>query len=139
MPTIDLTDGEHAAIMALIRRAIEQDRFPLARTSSRCRPHRPRKAHAANFKPPGLEGSQNVPTSGRFKRTSRQRGWREQPLKESLRASTKLQANRKPHDLRRLPRAATRRLQAAIVERLRNRPRRRTGSLSVTALRKVSA
>jgi len=30
MPTIDLTDAEHAAVTALIRRAIEQDRFPLA-------------------------------------------------------------------------------------------------------------
>jgi hypothetical protein len=30
MPTIDLTDDEHAAVTALIKRAIEQDRFPLA-------------------------------------------------------------------------------------------------------------
>jgi hypothetical protein len=30
MPTIDLTDEEHAAVTALIRRAVEQDRFPLA-------------------------------------------------------------------------------------------------------------
>jgi hypothetical protein len=30
MPTIDLTDDEHAAITAPIRRAIEQDRFPRA-------------------------------------------------------------------------------------------------------------
>jgi hypothetical protein len=30
MPTIDLTDAEHAAITALIRRAIEEDRFPRA-------------------------------------------------------------------------------------------------------------
>jgi hypothetical protein len=30
MPTIDLTDEEHAAITALIKRAVEQDRFPLA-------------------------------------------------------------------------------------------------------------
>ena len=30
MPTIDLTDAEHAAITALIRRAIEDDKFPLA-------------------------------------------------------------------------------------------------------------
>ena len=28
MPTIDLTDTEHAALTALIRRAIEEDRFP---------------------------------------------------------------------------------------------------------------
>jgi hypothetical protein len=28
MPTIDLTDAEHAALVALIRRAIEEDRFP---------------------------------------------------------------------------------------------------------------
>jgi hypothetical protein len=27
MPTIDLTDAEHAALVALIRRAIEEDRF----------------------------------------------------------------------------------------------------------------
>jgi hypothetical protein len=33
MPTIDLTDAEHS-ITALIRRAIEQDRFP--RASTRC-------------------------------------------------------------------------------------------------------
>jgi hypothetical protein len=30
MPTIDLTDAEHAALVALIRRAIEEDRFPRA-------------------------------------------------------------------------------------------------------------
>ena len=30
MPTIDLTDAELAALTALIRRAIEQDRFPHA-------------------------------------------------------------------------------------------------------------
>jgi hypothetical protein len=28
MPTIDLTDAEHAAVTALIRRAVEEDRFP---------------------------------------------------------------------------------------------------------------
>jgi hypothetical protein len=28
MPTIDLTDAEHAAITALIRRAVEQGRLP---------------------------------------------------------------------------------------------------------------
>jgi hypothetical protein len=31
MPTIDLTDAEHAEVTALIRRAIEEDHFPLAR------------------------------------------------------------------------------------------------------------
>jgi hypothetical protein len=31
MPTIDLTDAQHAALTALIRRAIEEDHFPLAR------------------------------------------------------------------------------------------------------------
>jgi hypothetical protein len=30
MPTIDLTEDEHAAVMAAIRRAIEEDRFPRA-------------------------------------------------------------------------------------------------------------
>jgi hypothetical protein len=30
MPTVDLTDAEHAALTALIRRAIEEDRFPRA-------------------------------------------------------------------------------------------------------------
>ena len=30
MPTIDLTDDEHAAVTAAIRRAIETDRFPRA-------------------------------------------------------------------------------------------------------------
>jgi hypothetical protein len=30
MPTIDFTDAEHAALVALIRRAIEEDRFPRA-------------------------------------------------------------------------------------------------------------
>jgi hypothetical protein len=30
MPTIDLTDEEHAAAIAAIRRAVEQDRFPRA-------------------------------------------------------------------------------------------------------------
>jgi hypothetical protein len=30
MPTIDLTDEEHAAVMAAIRRAVEADKFPRA-------------------------------------------------------------------------------------------------------------
>jgi hypothetical protein len=30
MPTVDLTDAEHAALLALIRRTIEEDRFPRA-------------------------------------------------------------------------------------------------------------
>jgi hypothetical protein len=30
MPTVDLTDAEHAAITELISRAVEQDRFPRA-------------------------------------------------------------------------------------------------------------
>jgi hypothetical protein len=30
MPTIDLTDAEHVALVALIQRAIEEDRFPRA-------------------------------------------------------------------------------------------------------------
>jgi hypothetical protein len=30
MPTTDLTDDKDAAVTAIIRRAIEQDRFPLA-------------------------------------------------------------------------------------------------------------
>jgi hypothetical protein len=30
MPTIDLTDAEHAAMVALIKRAIEEDHFPSA-------------------------------------------------------------------------------------------------------------
>jgi hypothetical protein len=35
MPTIDLTDAEHAALVALIRRAIEEAR---AHASTRCAP-----------------------------------------------------------------------------------------------------
>ena len=31
LPTTDLTDAEHAEVTALIRRAIEEDHFPLAR------------------------------------------------------------------------------------------------------------
>jgi len=31
VPTIDLTDAEHAAITELIKRAIQEDRFPLSR------------------------------------------------------------------------------------------------------------
>ena len=31
MPTIDLTDAEHAEVTALIKRAIEEDHFPLSR------------------------------------------------------------------------------------------------------------
>jgi hypothetical protein len=31
VPTIDLTDAEHAEVTALIKRAIEEDHFPLAR------------------------------------------------------------------------------------------------------------
>jgi hypothetical protein len=31
MPTIDLTDEEHAAVMAAIRRAVEDDKFPTPR------------------------------------------------------------------------------------------------------------
>jgi hypothetical protein len=30
MPTIDLTDAEHAAVTAAIKRAIEEDRYPRA-------------------------------------------------------------------------------------------------------------
>ena len=30
MPTIDLTDDEHAAVTAAVRRAVEDDRFPRA-------------------------------------------------------------------------------------------------------------
>jgi hypothetical protein len=30
MPTIDLTDAEHAAVTVLIRRAVEEDHFPNA-------------------------------------------------------------------------------------------------------------
>jgi hypothetical protein len=30
MPTIDLTDEEHAAVTAAIRRAVEDDKFPRA-------------------------------------------------------------------------------------------------------------
>jgi hypothetical protein len=30
MPTIDLTDAEHAAVTATVRRAIEDDKFPHA-------------------------------------------------------------------------------------------------------------
>jgi hypothetical protein len=30
MPTIDLSDDEHAAVTAAIKRVIEQDNFPLA-------------------------------------------------------------------------------------------------------------
>ena len=30
MPTIDLTDAQHAAVTALIKRAIEEDHFPNA-------------------------------------------------------------------------------------------------------------
>ena len=36
MPTINLTDDEYAAVTAVIRRAIEDDRFPRARASIRC-------------------------------------------------------------------------------------------------------
>jgi hypothetical protein len=38
LPTIDLTDAEHAAVTTLIRHAIEQDRFPRARASTRRAP-----------------------------------------------------------------------------------------------------
>jgi hypothetical protein len=31
MPSIDLTDAEHAAVTATMKRAIEEDHFPLAR------------------------------------------------------------------------------------------------------------
>jgi hypothetical protein len=41
MPMIDLTDAEHAAIRALIRRAVEQDRFPRASHSAPCAPPSP--------------------------------------------------------------------------------------------------
>jgi hypothetical protein len=34
MPTIDLTDAEHAAATAAIRRAIEEDRFPAPRAAA---------------------------------------------------------------------------------------------------------
>jgi hypothetical protein len=35
MPTIDLTDAEHAALVALIRRALEEDRLHAPRASTR--------------------------------------------------------------------------------------------------------
>jgi hypothetical protein len=31
MPTVDLTDAEHAEVRALIKRAIEEDHFPFSR------------------------------------------------------------------------------------------------------------
>jgi hypothetical protein len=34
MPTIDLTEDEHAAVTAAIRRAVEEDRFPARRVST---------------------------------------------------------------------------------------------------------
>ena len=38
MPTIDLTDAQHAAVTALIKRALEDDKFPRApRASTRWR------------------------------------------------------------------------------------------------------
>jgi hypothetical protein len=36
VPTIELTADELAAVTAAIRRAIEDDRFPMPRASTRC-------------------------------------------------------------------------------------------------------
>jgi len=41
MPTIDLADAELAAIMKLIKRAIQEDRFPSPRAWTPCAPSWP--------------------------------------------------------------------------------------------------
>ena len=45
MPTVDLTNAEHAEVIATIKRAIEEDRFPLARRLDLLR-SAPRKARS---------------------------------------------------------------------------------------------
>jgi hypothetical protein len=58
MPTINLTDDEHAAVTAAIRRAIEEDRFPRA---PRLDPLRSALAKLDPAQPPPKE----PPTSGK--------------------------------------------------------------------------
>jgi hypothetical protein len=41
MPTVDLTDDEHAALAAAIRSLIEEDRFPLSPRLDPLRPSPP--------------------------------------------------------------------------------------------------
>jgi hypothetical protein len=50
MPTIRLTDAEHAAVTALIKRAIEEDRFPRARRLD------PLRSALAKLEPGGRRG-----------------------------------------------------------------------------------
>jgi len=64
MPTIDLTDDEHAAVTALIRRAIEQGRFPLAPRPSRCARPSPSSTTAPKLTP-------DPPQDGKAKRQAR--------------------------------------------------------------------
>jgi hypothetical protein len=52
MPTIDLTDDEHAAVTAAVRRAIEEDRFPRAPRLDPLRSALAKLEAAKNDKPP---------------------------------------------------------------------------------------
>jgi hypothetical protein len=65
MPTIDLTDEEHAALTALIPRAIEEDKFPRA---PRLDPYARRwrssiRSAAALRRPLGLKSAKSAPTA----------------------------------------------------------------------------
>jgi hypothetical protein len=67
MPTIDLTDDEHAAMTALIKRAIEEDKFPLARRLDPLRSARAKldsAAAAALRRPPTAKSAEPI-TKGR--------------------------------------------------------------------------
>jgi hypothetical protein len=61
MPTIDLTDDEHAAVTAAVRRAIEEDRFPRAPRVDPLRSALAKLEAAKNAKPPTIPKRPNRP------------------------------------------------------------------------------
>ena len=69
MPTVDLTDAEHAALTALIRRAIEEDHFPNAPRLDPLRSALVKldpAAAAALRRPPAAESDKPAPNSRRI-------------------------------------------------------------------------
>jgi hypothetical protein len=54
MPTIDLTDEEHAAVTAAIRRAVEDDKFPRAPRLD------PLRSALAKLEPPPARGKKRA-------------------------------------------------------------------------------
>jgi hypothetical protein len=61
MPTIDLTDAEHAAVTAAIRRAIEADHFPRSPRVDLLRDALAKLDAAALRRPPAAENAKPQP------------------------------------------------------------------------------